>query len=126
MWRIGNGEKVLIRGDNQLSNQYSKKIISPQKHLPNNAHVCSLIDKDGVHWLEDKVRKEFLPHEAHVILCIPLSSRQPNDSLIWQRTTSGVYSTKCAYRLLAEAAIAPNPDPLNPVANTGIWKNIWS
>lgn len=94
-----------------LSDQFSRKVISPQKHLPNNAHVCALIDEDGPCWLEDRVREELLPHEANAVLRIPLSTRRPEDSLIWQRTKNGIYSTKSAYWMLAESTALSNPGP---------------
>lgn len=91
-----------------LLDQFSRKVISPQKHLPNNAHVCALIDEDGPCWLEDRVREELLPHVANDVLRIPLSTRRPEDSLIWQRTKNGIYSTKSAYRMLAESPALSN------------------
>ena len=52
-WRIGNGEKVLIRGDNWLLDQFSKQVISPQKNFPNNTHVYALINEETPCWLEE-------------------------------------------------------------------------
>ena len=66
-WRIGNGEKVLIRGDNWLLEQFSKQVI----------------DEETPCWLEERVCEELMPHEANAVLSIPLSSRQPEDTLIW-------------------------------------------
>ena len=37
-WRIGNGERVLIRGDNWLPDPYCRQVIFPQKNFPNNTH----------------------------------------------------------------------------------------
>lgn len=82
-WRIGNGEKVLIRGDNWLLEQFSKQVISPQKNFPNNTHVCTLIDEETPCWLEERVCEELIPHEANAVLSIPLSNRWPEDTLTW-------------------------------------------
>ena len=126
IWRIGNGEKVRIRGDNWLHDPYSRQVISPQKNFPNCTHVCALIDETILCWLEDRVRDELLPHEAEAVLSIPLSKRRPEDSLIWQRMKNGVYTTRSAYRMLAEIDTLSKPGQSNPAASNGIWKQIWS
>ena len=38
---------------------------------------------------------------------------------------NGIYSTKSAYRMLAESMASSNPGPSNPTVNSGIWKDIW-
>jgi len=53
-WRIGNGKKVLKRGDNWLPDQCARQVISPQKNFPNNTHVCALLDEETPCW-----KKEF-------------------------------------------------------------------
>ncbi|KAL0014687.1 hypothetical protein SO802_001756 [Lithocarpus litseifolius] len=125
-WRIGNGEKVLIRGENWLPNQSSRQVISPQKIFPNNTNVCALIDDETPCWLEERVCEELMPREANVILSIPISSRQPEDTLIWQKSKNGVYTTKSAYRLLADSKALKQPGQSNPTANNGLWKKLWS
>ena len=56
----------------------------------------------------------FLPHEAKNILSIPLSTRLPQDSIIWSKNPSGVFSTRNAYQLLASDASTSSPGSLNP------------
>ena len=108
-WRTSNGEKVLIQGDNWLPDQFSRQVISPQKNFPNNTHVCTLIDEETPCLLEERVREELMPHEANAVLSIPLSSRRPEDTLIWQKTKNGVYTTRSAYRLLADSRALNKP-----------------
>ena len=67
-WGIGDGQKVEIRGDSWLP---EGKVISPQKSLPLNARVCTLMDEGGPRWLEDRISIEFLPQEAKSILSLP-------------------------------------------------------
>ena len=62
IWRIGDGRQVRIHGDKWLPDKFSSRIISSQKNLANNALVCALIDENGPHWDEERVRAEFLPH----------------------------------------------------------------
>ena len=80
-WRIGDGKKVLIRGDKWIPRQQTGRVISPQKHLPCNAKVCALIDEDCPKWIENRVKAEFLPFEAEAVLSIPLSTRSTEDTL---------------------------------------------
>ena len=73
-WHIEDGHQVRIRGDKWLPDKHSSRIISPQHNLPSNALVCPLIDENGPRWDEDRVRSEFYPHKARIVLGIPLSS----------------------------------------------------
>ena len=84
----------------------TKHIISPQKNLPNNAKVCALIDEESHNSIKDKVMQEFLPHQAQIILGIPLSYHRTNDTLIWVGTKSRNYMTKSACKMLSNC---PNP-----------------
>ena len=46
-----------------------------------------------------KVRNTFLPHEAELILSIPISARLLEDSLIWAWTSNGRFTVKSAYNV---------------------------
>lgn len=70
-WRIGDGNRVRIRGDKWLPDSQASWVVSPQKNLPNNTKVCALIDEERGRWLEDRVREEFLPHGAEAIISLP-------------------------------------------------------
>ena len=79
-WRIGNGEKVLIRGDNWLLDQFSKQVISPQKTsqiILMSAH--SWMKKPLAGWKKESVKNwcrmnssnsrnffEGVPQQAHI------------------------------------------------------------
>ena len=53
----------------------------------------------GGGWDEGKVKNTFLPHEAELILSIPISARLPDDSLIWAWTSNGRLIVKSAYKV---------------------------
>ena len=125
-WRIGDGKSVMIHGDKWLPDLHSSRVISPQKIVPNNTLMCALIDEEKCRWIEDWVLEEFLPHEAEITLRLPLSSTRAKDKLIWTATKNGCYSTKSAYHLLSDEAVASIPGPSNPTDHKQFWLETWS
>nr|POE70100.1 hypothetical protein CFP56_23650 [Quercus suber] len=99
---------------------------SPQKKFPSNTRVCAFIDEDNSCWLEDRIRDEFLPHEACSILSLPLSHHCTEDKLIWAATKNGIYSTKSANQLLHDTAKIAASGPSNRNAHKNFWQSIWS
>ena len=76
----------------------------------------SLINQELGIWKSDVVERLFLPHEASLILGIPLSLRMPPDDIIWGLTPNGIFSTKSAYKMLVALdnrgeAGSSSPDP---------------
>ena len=72
----------------------------------------------------------FLPHEANVILGIPLSLRLPRDSLIWAWTPKGMFTVNSAYKvaqsLLREAYPKLERGECSHTAGMkNLWKQIW-
>lgn len=73
-WNIGNGAKVRIWDDKWMPTSSSYKVASPRTTLSNGVLVSCLIDHELHAWKADAIRRTFLPHEAQVILGIPLST----------------------------------------------------
>jgi hypothetical protein len=44
MWRVGNGEKIRIWGDNWLPSPNSNLLYNPHQRLDVDARVCNLLD----------------------------------------------------------------------------------
>ena len=77
-----------------------------------------------------KVRSTFLPHEAEVVLGIPVSFRLLEDSIIWAWTTSGKFTVKSAYVVAQKWLKERNPQPgiggsSDSSKMRSIWKLIW-
>ncbi|XP_030957684.1 uncharacterized protein LOC115979763 [Quercus lobata] len=88
VWRIGTGEALRIKEDRWLPGHANCSVISPLPSMSPDVKVSSLIDPDRVAWRTEVVQQLFLPHEADIILGIPLSSRSPDDRIIWAHTPS--------------------------------------
>ncbi|KAL4296291.1 hypothetical protein GQ457_12G027180 [Hibiscus cannabinus] len=70
-------------------------------------------------WNELLIHDVFLPHEARMILTIPISSYNQADCLVWSGDHTGSYSVKSGYRLLSQ---------VGPVDATDkqLYKSLWS
>uniref|UniRef100_A0A7N2KPG0 Factor of DNA methylation 1-5/IDN2 domain-containing protein n=1 Tax=Quercus lobata TaxID=97700 RepID=A0A7N2KPG0_QUELO len=114
VWWVGIGKSMCIREDKWLRDQICKSMMIPPPSLPPNAKVSLLIDPESATWKADQVQQLFTPHEAKLILSIPLSGRLPPDHLIWSQMPTGVFTTRSAYQLLANSAMANSASSSNP------------
>ena len=74
-----------------------------------------------------KVKNTFLPHEAELILSIPISARLPEDSLIWAWTSNGRFIVKSAYNM-AQKVLKVEKGRGEEGGNSGItriWTMVW-
>lgn len=62
--------------------------------------MSTLINHELGVWKSDLVGMLFLPHEASLILGIPLSTRMPPDNIRWGITPNGNFSTKSAFKMI--------------------------
>ena len=116
---------MCIKEDKWLPDQVYNSMTSPLPSIPLDAKVSLLIDEASRSWNDEVVRQLFLPHEVKKILSIPISSRLPHDSLIWSKTPSGIFSTRSAYRLLANEASASSPSSSNLHPQRHLWRGVW-
>lgn len=77
---MGNGESIAIRGDKWLLKISAPKIISPVLVLDTDSRVCDLKDHETHTWRKELISQEFLPHEASVIVGLPLSLQDVSDT----------------------------------------------
>ena len=107
-WVIGNGRRVHIWNDGWILVANTYKVISPKVQIRGGKEMVStLIDEESRGWNSDLIRTAFLPHEADVILGIPLSPMALEDSQVWTKTANGIFTMnnayKVAYKMLKEA-----------------------
>ena len=131
-WVIGNGRRVHIWKDRWLPVAESYKVISPKVHIRGEIEMVSdLMDDEGRGWNADLVRTIFLPHEAEVILGIPISPWAPEDSQVWTKTPNGIFSVnsayKVAYKMLKETKSKDHSSECSDSSKMqALWKAIWN
>ncbi|KAK9987796.1 hypothetical protein SO802_028035 [Lithocarpus litseifolius] len=129
-WCIGNGDGVRIWKDRWIPSPESFKVTSPVGSHSGLERVSSLIDVEKRGWDVGKVKNTFLPHEAELILSIPISARLPEDSLIWAWTPNGRFTSKSAYNVAQkmldeEKGRGEEVGTLDSTGMRGIWKMVW-
>ena len=125
-WRVGNGNSIRIWHDRWIPIPSAGVPITPPNELPEDACVSSLIQVDTGLWNKELVERAFIPSEASLILSTTLSSRAPNDLLVWGGEKSGKYSVRSAYRMLATVDLDGNPEFSTTEYWRMFWKKIWS
>ncbi|XP_075649960.1 uncharacterized protein LOC142620482 [Castanea sativa] len=123
VWRIGDGQSVQIREANWIPSLPATRTTSPPVGLPSSSMVSALIDSDSHSWKEDLIRHEFIPHEANLILGIPLSVRIIPDKLVWLPSSNGSYSTRSAYKLTVRVARNSLPSCSSHAKNHLLWND---
>lgn len=122
-WLIGTGAKVCVWQNNLIPGIASFRPLSNNISMDRDALVCDLIDQDLGCWNRELVLSSFNAHDVH-ILSIPLSTRKPNDEIVWHAEKTGCYSVKTAYRRLQTHMLLRNPGPSSLSSNC-LWKLLW-
>ena len=125
VWCIGTGDSVRLKADKWLPGPTNRSVISPLPQIPEDSKVSMLIEQDRAEWKSELVQQLFLPHEAEIILGIPLRIRCPVDRIIWAHTLSGMFTTSSAYKLLVSCESVSNAGTSNLDIQKKFWKSIW-
>ena len=129
---IGNGRRVHIWNDRWIPVVDTYKEISPKIHIRGGEEMVSaLIDEESRGWNSDLIRTSFLPHEADVILGIPLRPIAPEDSQVWTKMPNGIFTVnsayKVAYKMLKEANLENHSAGCSDNSRMqALWKAIWN
>ena len=129
-WCVGNGRTVEIWRDRWIPTPDNFKVVTPQGPNVELVRVEQLIDGNTGMWKVDQIKKTFFPHEADVILGMPLSSRMPEDSLIWVGSNNGDFTVRSAYcvalKVLRKAHLAKEGGECSDKGKSiGLWKLVW-
>ncbi|GLU21285.1 hypothetical protein SLE2022_374310 [Rubroshorea leprosula] len=94
---IGDGRSTEIWGDPWLPGYSEYCIQSPRLDNCELRYVSDLIDDNSHTWNRDLILSTFNPHEARLILSLPLGWMQRNDGWMWSFTWHGNYSVCSGY-----------------------------
>ncbi|XP_062014012.1 uncharacterized protein LOC133730441 [Rosa rugosa] len=125
-WRIGNRRRVSIVSDRWLPCLIGFKVVSPVS-LPRHQKVESLFMASGA-WDVPLLKSIFLPHEADMILSMPIGLRTVPDKLVWHFTKTRVYTVKSGYWVARDMQNRKT----GPIASTShddnkkLWSRLWS
>ena len=114
-----------LKEDKWLPVKSSSSIVSPLASVLAETKFHTLINPNLGVWKQDMVHQLFLPHEALMILGIPLSKRNPPNRIVWAHTPFGLFSTSSAYKLLVSSILAGLADSSNLSPQKQFWKGIW-
>lgn len=96
-WRVGNGLKIKIWGDQWLPILSSYKVQSLVKILYKNLTMSALIDKGKGCW-DSKLINEVMDKEEAAVICgLPLSKSRSKDKMFWKLSKHGLLTVKSAY-----------------------------
>ena len=125
VWRVGNGDSILIRGDKCIPQVSESRIVSPVIGLAPDSKVRVLIDHVSHSWKSSLIDQSFLPFEAKKIKGIPLSLFDAQDQQVWLPSPNGEYTTRTGYQLLAQHDKNLLPNTSSGRGSSHLWKSIW-
>ncbi|KAL4341176.1 hypothetical protein GQ457_08G012070 [Hibiscus cannabinus] len=102
-WRVGSGFSINIWSEAWIEGTDTDRVVSNEIN-PNFTLVSDLIDHSRFTWKVETILFLFSDDQANQILSMPLSSSNPDDAIIWRFDSSGCYSVKSGYRLLAHVS----------------------
>ncbi|XP_075665346.1 uncharacterized protein LOC142635011 [Castanea sativa] len=119
---VDNGCNIQIWRDKWLPTPLTHRVISTPSHLPLEARVEELINREEGSLKTDLVQQFFLPHEADAICGIALSSNLPDDKKIWAPTANGGFSVRSAYKIAVEMGVG---DATGSMSDDGNRRKFW-
>jgi hypothetical protein len=125
MWRVGNGHRINIWGDNWVPIPSTYRIYSPPKLLTMESKVRELFDNEHTGWDRNKLEQNFFGEEIEAILSIRISQIDQPDVQIWRCTNTGIFSMKSTYHLAMEMETRDRPEGSRGKKDSNLWKTLW-
>lgn len=125
LWRVGDGYKIHIWNDNQLSTPTTFRVRSPIKILDSNTLVENLIDHDTNTWNRQLINQIFIVEEDTTICNLPMSLFGVKNKATWWLAKNTTFSIKSAYALEVERERKNLGKTSNSKSKKVFWKTIW-
>ncbi|KAK9984473.1 hypothetical protein SO802_033998 [Lithocarpus litseifolius] len=117
--------KKLAGWKEKLLSRAGKEVLI--KAMVQDTLVGELIDHEKVRWKAEVLAALFLPYEVDIIQSIPLSSRLPEDKLVWAETSNGKFSVRSAYTVATRLSSNPNSGTSSDMGpGRQFWKRLWA
>ena len=98
VWRVGNGNSILIFRDSWISRQSSLKVLS-LKTWSRIRWVNQLMLPQAREWNVPLIEKLFHNFDAEEICKIKIPLNETEDHLAWNYEKNGIFTVRSAYRL---------------------------
>ncbi|CAN1778200.1 Uncharacterized mitochondrial protein AtMg00310 [Linum perenne] len=101
-WRLGNGERVRVWGEQWLRDDENLEVITVPNIQLEGLRVCDLILPGTLDWDVQKLYNLFEERDCREIVNIPLGMDGLIDRRIWHYDPKGNYTVRSAYRVLMD------------------------
>lgn len=118
-FQVATNSRIRIKEDPWLASSPEFRVPATVDIPPYLYFVRHLMTEDGTAWNVPKVTTLFPPSICHQILQTPILE-QGRDRLVWLPSTSGLFSTKSAYKLLTQIR-GCNPTDFDK----NKWRMVW-
>ncbi|CAN1178180.1 Putative ribonuclease H protein At1g65750 [Linum perenne] len=119
-WRLGNGEKVRVWGEQWLRDDENLEVITVPNIQLEGLRVCDLILPGTLDWDVQKLYNLFEERDCREIVNIPLGMDGLIDRRIWHYDPKGNYTVRSAYRVLMDK-VTPHAE----LRVQGPWSKLW-
>ncbi|XP_026451504.1 uncharacterized protein LOC113351785 [Papaver somniferum] len=120
-WQVGNGSVINIWTSNWIPSMLTALQDWNELNISNYQWVSQLVDDASAQWNILLLRQLFTEAQVNSILTIPIQLDQ-QDILIWPYTTSGIFTTASAYKMLCEN---DGIDYATPNISPQSWLKFW-
>lgn len=122
-WRIGKGDKVLIRADAGILEASNCRILHPVNDI-NLVTVVDIINADDRTYKRKVINNTFHTKYAGRVLRIPLAQNPHEDELVWRCNRTIEFTMKRAYKLLQIGTSMFIPINLQPML-ISFYRKLW-
>lgn len=126
IWRVGDDQSIKIWEDQWIPSPSTYMIQSPNRTLPHDARVCSLIDEDQKWWNTPLLHELFSNDEVEKICSLILCPGGQPNTLIWKGTRNGEFSVRSAYHLALDILARGRGACSSGEKSEGIWNKVWN
>ncbi|KAL0017100.1 hypothetical protein SO802_004169 [Lithocarpus litseifolius] len=88
--RVSEEMNVELLKPFEVAEVTGSRVLSPLSDFVTDSKVCDLIDHKLHEWKAEMIDQAFLPYDAKIIKCIPLSIHESQDKQVWLPSKHGI------------------------------------